>query len=56
MCWFSLELYIAVPVGIALYPRIGSIKLEDLETEFSDKQIKSANGELVGKFNFNKGL
>ena len=32
--FISIELYYSVPVGIALYPRVGKIAAKDLEPEF----------------------
>lgn len=52
--FISLELYFAVPVGIALYPRYGQISASKLEPEFQG--IKNRRGELVQDFVFNKGL
>jgi sideroflexin-5 len=48
------ELYLAVPVGIAMFPQKGSINAEDLEPEFQN--IKDANGQMIRVFNYNKGL
>jgi hypothetical protein len=52
--FISLELYVAVPLGIALYPQQGRIKIEDLEPEF--KNLKNENGIAIKEFIFNKGL
>ena len=49
-----LELYFAVPLGLALYSRQGLISAKDLEPEF--KQIKDSKGKLIDEFVFNKGL
>ena len=49
-----LELYFAVPLGLALYSRQGTVAAKDLEPEFHD--IKDDNGKFVSEFIFNKGL
>jgi len=48
------ELYLAVPIGIAMFPQKGTIRAEDLEEEF--QQLKNKNGQLIREFHFNKGL
>lgn len=50
----SGELYLAVPVGVAMYPREGKILAVDLEEEFRNR--KDANGEIITEYIFNKGL
>ena len=50
----AFELYLCVPVGIALYPRYGKIEATELEPEFQN--IRNRKGELVKDFVFNKGL
>jgi hypothetical protein len=52
--FIGLELYFAVPVGIALYPRYGAIHASQLEPEFQN--VTNRRGELVQDFVFNKGL
>lgn len=52
--WITLELYFAVPVGIAMYPRFASIPSNKLEPEFQN--IKNRRGEVIDHFVFNKGL
>lgn len=49
-----LELYFAVPLGLALYSRQGTISASELEPEFH--AVKNARGELIKEFVFNKGL
>ena len=48
------ELYLAVPIGIAMFPQKGKILVSELETEF--QLIKNSHGDLIKEFNFNKGL
>lgn len=50
----SGELYLAVPVGIALFPQHATIDAMILEKEF--QQIKSKNGDFIKEFVYNKGL
>lgn len=50
----ALELYFAVPLGLALYSRTGTIAAKDLEPEFH--AIKDTKGDLIKEFVFNKGL
>ena len=50
----ATELYVAVPLGIALYPQSGKILSKDLEPEFQN--IKNENGQIIREFIFNKGL
>lgn len=49
-----LQLYFAVPIGLALFPRVGTIKATDLEPEF--QQLKTKKGDIATEFAFNKGL
>ena len=49
-----LELYFAVPLGLALYSRQGTISATELEPEY--QSVKNARGEIVTEFVFNKGL
>jgi len=48
------QLYFAVPIGLAAFPRIGSIKADELEPQFQD--IRGKDGSHVSEFSFNKGL
>jgi hypothetical protein len=48
------ELYIEVPVGIAIYPAMGKIEANKLEPEFHE--IRNSRGEIIKDFMFNKGL
>lgn len=50
----ALELYFAVPLGLCLYSRVGTIAAKDLEPEFHG--IKDTKGDLINEFTFNKGL
>ena len=50
----AFELYFAVPLGLALYPRQGTLPAKDLEPEFQN--IKDSKGDLIKEFVFNKGL
>jgi hypothetical protein len=50
----ALELYVAVPLGIALYPQQGRIKAEEVEPIYQN--LKDENGNLIKEFLFNKGL
>lgn len=43
--FISLELYVAVPLGIAIYPQVGRMKAEDLEEEF--RNIKNEKGHII---------
>lgn len=52
--YISLELYVAVPLGIAMYPQIGKINANELEEEF--RNIRDERGVAVKEFYFNKGL
>ena len=52
-CLF-IQLYFAVPLALGLFPRIGSIKAADLESEF--RELKAKDGSLQTEFAFNKGL
>ena len=54
MSLFFLELYFAVPVGIALYPQFGTVKAVDIEPHIRD--WKDENGKQVQEFMYNKGL
>jgi hypothetical protein len=36
MLMFAGELYVAVPLAIAFYPKTGTIKAEELEPEFKE--------------------
>ena len=49
-----LELYFAVPLGLAFYPRQGTVAAKDIEPEFSE--VKDDQGNLITEFVFNKGL
>ena len=53
-----LQLYFAIPVGLAYFPRMGTIKACDLEPEFQAIRAKGAGkeNELITEFMFNKGL
>ena len=48
------QLYFAIPIGLALFPRVGTIKASDLEPEFQN--LKTSKGEPATQFAFNKGL
>ena len=48
------ELYLAVPVGIAMFPQRGYIEASKLEPEF--QTIKDSNGQTLRVFEYNKGL
>ena len=50
----TLELYFAVPLGLALYSRYGTISAAELEPEFKD--CRNAQGNVINEFVFNKGL
>ena len=49
-----LQLYLAIPICLSIYPRMGSISADDLEPEFQN--ITGEDGERVKEFSFNKGL
>ena len=42
------ELYVAVPLGLAMYSRTGTILAEELEEEFRD--LKDSRGNLITEF------
>ena len=50
----ALELYLAVPLGLAIYSRTGTIPASELEPEFQN--LKDTKGDLIKEFVFNKGL
>lgn len=50
----SGELYLAVPVGIAMFPQNATIDAQLLESEF--QQVKRSNGDFIKEFVYNKGL
>ena len=52
--YIALELYLAVPMAIAMYPQVGKINANELEEEF--RNIKDERGVAVKEFYFNKGL
>lgn len=52
--FIAMELYAAVPLGIAVYPQQGMIKASELEPEF--RNILDGNGNVMREFYFNKGL
>jgi len=54
MSLLALELYFAVPLGLAMYSRQGTIAAEDLEPEFH--KVTNSKGTLIKEFVFNKGL
>ena len=49
-----LELYFAVPLGLALFPQYGTLNSSELEPEFQN--IKNKQGDVIKEFVFNKGL
>ena len=49
-----LYLYLAAPLGLALYPQQGLIQAADLEQEF--QQVRDAEGNQITEFVYNKGL
>ena len=49
-----LQLYVAIPTALAVFPRMGTIKASDLEPEF--QKIRTEKGDLITEFTFNKGL
>lgn len=51
---FFLTLYYAVPMGCAVFPQYGTIKVTEVEPEFLMKQGK--DGKYLEEFMFNKGL
>ncbi len=52
--FIAMELYVALPLGIAIYPQRGAIKASDIEEEF--RNIKDFEGQPIHNFYFNKGL
>ena len=50
----ALELYFAVPLGLAMYSRYGTIAATDLEPEFQG--LRDVHGNEIREFLFNKGL
>jgi hypothetical protein len=48
------ELYIAAPLGVAIYPQLGKVNAEELEQEF--KNIRNEHGDIIRVFQFNKGI
>ena len=50
-----LELYFAVPLGLALYSRQGTVAAKVLEPEFHEIRDEKS-GKFVSEFIFNKGL
>ena len=49
-----LYLYLAAPLGLALFPQQGLINADELEPQF--QQIRDAEGHLINEFVYNKGL
>jgi len=49
-----LQLYLAIPVCLSIYPRMGTISADELEPEFQN--ITGDDGERIKEFSFNKGL
>uniref|UniRef100_A0A7S3CLF2 Sideroflexin n=1 Tax=Strombidium rassoulzadegani TaxID=1082188 RepID=A0A7S3CLF2_9SPIT len=54
MSLFFIELYIAVPFAIAIYPQVGTIKSEKVEKEF--REWRDSSGQPLSEFQYNKGL
>jgi hypothetical protein len=52
--FISFELYVALPMGIAIYPQRGRVNANNLEEEF--RNLVNENGQAVREFVFNKGL
>ena len=54
-----VQLYFAIPIALAYFPRVGTIKAADLEPEFQNIKMKNGgkdSDELMTEFMFNKGL
>ena len=49
-----LNCYLAVPLSVAMFPKYGSIKSEDLEPEFQN--VIGRNGQKIKDFLYNKGM
>ena len=54
MSLFFMELYFAVPIGIALYPQFGKIHADKVEPHI--REWKDEQGNHLQEFMFNKGL
>ena len=54
MAMFTGELYVAVPLAIAFYPKTGTVKASELEPEY--RQWKDQTGNHITQFKYNKGL
>lgn len=56
MSLFFLKLSLAVPLGTAFYPQIGSIDASQIEESIITDYKKSNQGKLPPHFLYNKGL
>ena len=55
LTFICLQLTFAVPMSMAYFPQIATIKVEDMEPEFQG--LKSQiHGNHINEFKFNKGL
>ena len=54
MAMFTGELYVAVPLAIAFYPKTGTVKASELEPEY--REWKDQTGKHITQFQYNKGL
>jgi len=48
------QLYLAIPICLSIYPRMGTIAASDLEPEYQN--LKGSDGKIITEFSFNKGL
>lgn len=55
MTLFFFELYVAVPLAIAFYPQMSTIKSSAVEEEII-KEYESKHGKAPEYFYYNKGL
>ena len=61
MILFTIELYFALPLGIAAYPPIGKIMANQFANDSDDvknqiKNYRNSDGEALKYFEYNKGL
>lgn len=50
----ACALVIAPPIACSMFPQMAEINANDLEEEFRGR--RNANGEIIEKYVFNKGL
>lgn len=56
MSLFFMKLSIAVPLGTAFYPQMGTIQASDLEGDILKQYAKTHGQKIPDHFQYNKGL